>query len=249
MDIHQILEELAYDLGELPREALEAAIAKREQITPYLMEILENAILRVDDVIEQDNYQGHLYAMYLLAQFREVRSYPLIVKLVSFPGDIPHAIAGDVLTEDLSRILASVYDGNISLIKEIIENPEINEYVRSAAIHSLVNLVGCGLKPRLKVIHYFKHLLREKLERTPSFVWDSLVSCCCALYPEELFDEICVAFQEGLVTPTLISLEDISKILNEKKESHLFRLFQNAELIDDTLAEMEKWLTAQTIVD
>ncbi len=243
MEIAHILEELAYDMGELPREAIEAAIAKREQLIPYLLRVLEDAAVRLQEVIEHDNYQGHLYAMYLLAQFREVRAFPLILQLISYPGEIPHTILGDVLTEDLSRILASVCGGNIAPLQELIESPHLNEYVRAAAQTSLVMLVGCGLQSRGTIIDYFKQLFVERLEKKSSFVWDNLISCCCDLYPEELYKEICTIFGQGLVDPCFISLEDVGGILAEGKDNHLFRLFQNAELIEDTLSEMEKWLS------
>lgn len=242
MEIAHILEELAYDLGELPREAIEAAIVKEHQITPHLIEILEDAINRIDEIIEDDNYQGHLYAMYLLAQFREERAYPLIIQLFSFPGEIPHAIAGDVLTEDLSRILASVCGKNITPLLSIIENDSMNEYVRAACQTALVILVGCGILSRNKVIDYFKILFEGKLERTPSFAWDNLAACCCTLYPEELYPYVRKAFEENLINTTFISLENVASIMAEEKQSRLFHLFQNAELIDDAVSEMEKWL-------
>jgi hypothetical protein len=243
MEIAHILEELAYDLGELPREAIESAIAKRDLITPYLLEILEDAIIRIDEVIEDDNYQGHLFAMYLLAQFREERAFPYLLKIFSFPGEIPHAIAGDVLTEDLARIFASVCGKNYDQLFSLIENPTINEYVRAACQTSLVILVGCGTLSRNQAIEYFKSLFEGKLERAPSFAWDNLVACCCTLYPEELYPYIRKTFDDNLINTTFISLEDVTFILSEEKQSSLYRLFQNAELIDDTVSEMEKWLS------
>ena len=58
---------------------------------------------------------AHIYAMFLLAQFREKRAYPLIVDFFSAPGDIAAEATGDVVTEYLSRILASVCGGDVSL--------------------------------------------------------------------------------------------------------------------------------------
>lgn len=242
MEMTHILEELAYDLGTLPREAIEAAIAKKSSITPYLFEILDDAINRVDEIIEDDNYQGHLYAMYLLAQFREERALPYILKLFSFPGEIPHAIAGDILTEDLCRILASICGKNIEPLFALIESPAINEYVRAACQTALVILVGCGSLTRGTVIDYFRTLFERKIDRVPSFAWDNLIVSCCTLYPEELYEQISQAFEDELVDLNFISLEDVSAILAEGKQSCLYNLFQNAELIDDTVSEMEKWL-------
>lgn len=243
MNLAHILEELAYDMGgDLPREAIESAIAKRKQITPHLLAILEDATIRVDEVIEDDNYQGHLYAMYLLAQFREQAAYPFIVELFSYPGEIPHAIAGDVLTEDLSRIIASVCGENLTPIKELLENRSINEYVRAACLGALVTLVGCGLQRRKEVIAYLRELYREKLEKLPSFVWDQLIVSTCALYPKELYPEIQHAYEHNLVNTSFISLQDVAMIMAEEPVSHLYHLYNNAELIDDTVTEMEKWM-------
>ncbi len=241
MEIPHILDELAFDMGSLPREAIEAAIAKKEKITPFLLEVLKEALMHLYDIIEHDNYQGHLYAMYLLAQFREKQAFPLIIELISFPGEIPHAILGDVLTEDLSRILASVTGSDINPLKKVIEDSQLNEYVRAACQTALVTLVGCSLIPRREAIDYFQLLFRGKMDRTPSFAWDNLISSACDLYPEELYPDIERAFAEGLIEKSFISLEDVQAILHEKREIHLFRLHQTAELVDDTVTEMEKW--------
>lgn len=244
MEIAHILDELAYDMGELPREAIEAAIAKQKVITPFLLKVLKDAIERVDEIIDDDNYHGHLYAMYLLAQFRESAAYPLLIHLFSFPGEIPHAIAADVLTEDLHRIFASVCGNAIEPLKRLIENPNVNEYVRASCQTSLVTLVGCGCRSRKEVMDYFQTLFREKLERRPSFVWDSLIANCCLLHPEEVYTDICQAFQDGLADSKFIKLEDVTKIYEEEKEKRLLQLFQSSELIDDTVTEMEKWLVS-----
>ena len=62
---------------------------------------------------------AHIYAMYLLARFREPKAYPLIVQFFSHHGDIVLEVAESVATGDLCRILASVSHGDISLITSL----------------------------------------------------------------------------------------------------------------------------------
>jgi hypothetical protein len=107
MNMEEIIERLKFYDGTFPRRALEEAVARREQVTPVLLQILEEADHNVEDVYEQEDYMAHIYAMFLLAQFREKRAYPLVVDFFSAPGDIALEATGDVVTEYLSRILAS----------------------------------------------------------------------------------------------------------------------------------------------
>ena len=84
MDIQEILQQLTTNTGTFPREALTHAIAQREEIIPALLRVLAEAQHNIEHLIESDS-MAHIYAMYLLAQFREPRAYPLIVAVLLHP--------------------------------------------------------------------------------------------------------------------------------------------------------------------
>ena len=86
MEANEILEQMRYNKGRFARKATQEAIQKREEITPYLLRILEETIEDAQKVAEDSSYFAHLYAMYLLAQFRENQAYPLVTRLFSIPG-------------------------------------------------------------------------------------------------------------------------------------------------------------------
>ena len=155
MDVQEILQQLATYTGTFPREAVAQAIAQREAITPELLRVLAEAQHNIEDLPESDS-MAHIFAMYLLAQFREPRAYPLIVEFFSIPGDIALDTTGDVATEDLGRILASVSCGDIRLMTTLVENEHANEYVRVAALRGLVTLVACGEQSRDDIIAYLR---------------------------------------------------------------------------------------------
>jgi hypothetical protein len=243
MQVREILDQLERYRRDFPREAVERAIEERERITPYLLQILSKAAENPKALRKHPDYMAHVYAMFLLSQFREKRAYPLIVRFFSQPGDLVFDLTGDVPTEDLDSILASVSGGDDSLIRELIENPHANEYVRGAAVKSLVALVLSGDMERDTVIDYFKSLFREKLLREPSHVWDCLVSSSMDLYPEEVYADIELSFCEGLVDPAFISSESVRRSLEAGKEKTLARLpdYPWYRLIEDTVKEMEWW--------
>lgn len=242
MDIADIIKKLEWYDGTFPRRAVEEVIARKEQITPYLLSILEEAANDITPLVKRDDYMGHIYAMYLLAQFRERDAYPLIFKFFSIPGEVSLDVTGDVVTEDLKNILASVSCGDVRLIQALAENESANEYVRAAALEALLCLVAAGEIRREEVIEYYKSLFHSSLAREPSLVLDVLISCCAELYPEEVYEEIEEAFAEGLVDETFIDFQLVDESLALGKEKVLAELPKRGyRLIEDTIAEMEWW--------
>jgi hypothetical protein len=186
---------------------------------------------------------AHIYAMYLLAQFRERRAYPLMVQFFSTPGEITLDVTGGVVTETLGRMLASVCHGDIALITALVENEQANVYVRDAALRSLVSVVACGEQTREDVLAYYQSLFQGRLPREFSILWNGLVWSSTHLCPEELYEDIKQAYEEGLVENGVIGLEDVEATLNMGKELVLDDLQNDKRysLITDTISEMEGW--------
>ena len=133
--------------------------------------------------------------------------------------------------------------GDLAGIQSLIENQGADEWSRIAGLSSLVTLVAAGQKSRDEIVSYFAHLFHGKLTRQRSPVWGSLVSCCADLYPAELLADIRQAYEEGLVDPGYIRLENVERDLEVGKDRLLARLANNPDLrlVEDTVAEMGSW--------
>jgi hypothetical protein len=246
MEVSQILKALERNTGLFPKEAVEAAVEAREAITPELLRILEDTVDRAPELAvegEDNEYFAHLYALYLLAQFREVRAYPLVVRFARLDDDVLDALAGEFITEDLCRVLASVCGGDTRLIEDLVEDASVGEYVRSAALRSLLVLVAEGAKSRDEVIAYFSSLFEGKLERSPCHIWDTLADCAVRLHPGELIGHIEVAFDEELIDPGFISPRAIEGTRNRDRKAVLAE-FHAFELgyIGSVVKEMAGWV-------
>jgi hypothetical protein len=247
MTIEEILAKLdTYDYSTFQREALQAAILQQKAITPALLSIIERIANNPQFLDENPDYMGFTYALYLLAQFREKRAYSYIVQYFAQLGTDIEALdaTGDIVTEDLNRILASVCQGDLSLIKQLIEDSKHNEFVRSAALKSLVVLYNRDQLTREELIAYFQTLINDKLEReeAPSF-WGALANCCYDIYPEELYDALVDCFERDLVDIFMIDKDDIDRSMRMGKEQILAKLKANrhSQFIDDVITEMEWW--------
>jgi hypothetical protein len=243
METAEILRQFERATGKFARAAVEAAVARQEEVTPHLLRILEDTVDRAAELDAEGDYMAHLYAMFLLAQFRETRAYPLMVRFASLPGDLQDSLCGDFIAEGLGQVLASVCGGDIEGIQSVIENENADEWARGAALSGLVTLVAAGQKSRDEIVSYFARLFRGKLARKWSHVWDSLVSDSCDLYPAELVDDIGQAYEEGLVDPGFVHFDDVKRALALGKDRALARLADNTHrrLVDDTVKEMGWW--------
>ena len=142
MDTKNLFTELELNTGEFPEDILTEAVDQRGSIIPLLLEELRCAAADPETLLNKgESYIRHIYAMYLLAQFREAAAYPLLVDFVAIPGEMVMELTGNVVTEDLGRMLASLCHSDLGPIKRLIEDSEVNEWVRSAALDALVDLV------------------------------------------------------------------------------------------------------------
>lgn len=243
MNIDQILSSLEINNGTFPYEAVQQAVEQKDEIIPFLLDRLSTDNTRLEYIKQHPNYMGHVYAMFLLAQFRENRAYPLIVQFFSHSNVDYEDVTGDFYLEDLPQALASVCHNDLSLIKQSIENKKLDQWVRGSFLRSLLVLVANNRRSREEIMDYFHSLFHGKIERTPSHVWNSLVLCSCSLQPKEVFNDIKNAFNEGLVDPVFLDMNDVNNYMKHDWGELLLDLQNDPHhsLITDTVREMEWW--------
>jgi hypothetical protein len=239
MELQEILDSLDRDTGHYPRAAVTEAIDRRDEIIPALLVTLEDVARDPVPYTSQMRWI-HIFAMYLLAQFREFRAYPLLVRIFSVPGEFAFDLVGDTVTENLGQILASVSGGDMSGMVALVENEDANEYVRAASLTGLLTLCACGTLSRDQVMSYFKSLF-QKLRRTPDGIWSWLADSCADLCPEEVMEELRKAYEENLVDPSVIGWDDVEEALALGQEAAMIRLCSKRHLISDVHKELSWW--------
>jgi hypothetical protein len=213
------------------------AIARCEEITPALLKILEDAAENPESYASDPDSMIVIFTAYLLAQFRETRAYPVLLRICALSGHLPFDLLGEGSN---GRILASVSGGDISGFVSLIENEQADPYIRWAALEGLVSLVIGGLRTRDEIIGQFRHLF-QTLKREPSPVWDGFAGACCDLWPDELMEDLRLAYDEGLIWSGSIDWEDIVRDRHRGLQGCLEFARKGHHLITDVVSEMEWW--------
>ena len=241
MNLDEILAELKDYNGVFPKAAVEAAVLEKEAITPHLLRALDESV-HWDPNVSNKHWHLPTYALFLLAQFRETRAYPSVVAICKMQHEALDRLLGDVLTEGLDRILASVFDGDPALLKSVIENSDADEYARSAALSALAILAMENAFPRAALIAYLGELLRGGLEREYSNAWNELIRVARDLHAVELADDLRTAYDDGLIDSGIMDHDEMERVFSENADQVLAAAREDrGGLIDDTVAEMEWW--------
>ncbi len=239
--IKEIIEKISFYDGTFPSEELETLIDNRAESTPYLLEAIRNAEEVLDKLINEDNYFLPFYALFMLAQFRETEAYPLVYRIFSADAERVDAAFDDFITEDLSRILASVSGGDVSLINKLIEDENVYEFVSAAALDSWLCLLRAGLKTREEVIAYYKILFEKPCEEV-DFLRGSMLWNCLNLKAVELLPEIEKSYAENKIELLLMgNWNDFQKLMAEENSRFLDGSSKEFDLIDDMISDLEDW--------
>lgn len=241
MTIDEILFAFNDPQGRFPTEALINALAQQEVLTPKLLSILEKTVSQPADVPLEK--MDHIVALYLLSKFREIKAFPLILRLAELPEEVLDELLDDCLTEGLPRFIVSTFNGDVDRIKQMIESEQLNRWSRDGGLRSLLGLVVLKHLQREELIDYLRRLFHSPLANDEMFV-ASLVNASCDLYPEELLPEINEVFVKDKVDTLFVDKKDVEHALQQEKDIWLSKRIYEEHghaPIDDVEKDMD-WM-------
>ncbi len=224
----QLVAEMTYRLDEMVPALL--GVLKEWQSAPEALSADDRSWLRLT------------FSAFLLARAGETRAFRPLLSLVSLPGDLPEEIWGDALTESLGRVLASVFDGDESPLRAVLEDSTIDEFVRGGTIvDCYATLITNDLLPRERVESYFAELFDFRLEREPAFIWNALSSAAADLGFTSLRERVRSAYEAGWCDPMFEPLEDIERRLEAGGAGDDEHFISRTSLVSDVVAETGWW--------
>ena len=193
----------------------------------------------------------HLYAICLLAEFRERRAYRPLIALATQTEEIAEDLFGDFITANLGRAIASVCDGDIQPIKDLAENDSVSVWVRGAAIDALALRFLESETDARDVPQYLEKLgnreaarLREQsADQLDTMFMSLIVLSCSEIGAAVALDSIRAWYADFLVDETMITLEEVEdaaqKTFAECREGLTGR---EHGYVRSAIGEMDHWV-------
>lgn len=221
-----------------PLDEIKWASENQDAAIPLLLGYLQKAIEDPDSM--DDSFIGHLFALFLLSQFKETKAFPLVIKLCQLPYEQQETLLGDTITEDLCKFIAGTFDGNLDAIKQLMEDSTIQLFVRHQVFDSLYVLLNEGRIHEEDIHDYsiklFERFLNSKDKDGMTILVNFWADIDCAKY----LKMIGIAYENKLVDEQVASF-DFYKGAAKKGGTHGYKDHPWCQPIINTIDEMSDW--------
>lgn len=247
MNIDEIVHAFTYPKkGEFPTEAVDAALAQQEAITPvllaYLAEMTPPRLLeeyeRTEAGSDDINNFMWIFSMYLLAQFREQAAFPHIVNFYRHEDtELVDDLAIDFSLDALPIVLASTFNGDVDSLFSMIQSTSVDHYTRSAFLAASITLFLYGQLDEKETIQRYIALFHQRMEEENIEEITNWVYEMGCLGRADLLPFIEQAFKQDKVDLFFIGAEDVKRHYRkpaQKGEAHRV-------LVEDVHKEVSDW--------
>jgi len=239
-----------------PRAALEELRRRWQEWAPHLVaevEHLASGGSPFRDEREEDFNALPFFGCWLAAEQRDVRFYRPLVAACHCDSERAELIFGDDLTDGLPQQLASLCDGDDSLLKALAEDDEAAMWCRYAALKAMQIRVVEGDADVDALREYLENLCEREAEVVRRGAWDyerepfdlfcMVVDLVGALGPGRMMARIRAWFDEDLIDPTIAdpshyeeqAAKSTAQCLAEARDDRF------CHYVTDAIADMAWW--------
>jgi hypothetical protein len=226
----------------LPEEAIQQAQRHPELIAPRLIQVLEEAAATATlDEPYKDN--AHFFAIFLLAEFEAEEAFPAIRKILSLPDGLPCDLFGDLVVDDLPKVLAPFTRDRPEILEEMIGDFSLDESVRGGAMMTVVSLVDTGWLSWEDGMRLLGRQIARDAQENNARTVDFLCDRALDLVPSSMADEIERACLADLPDRGRAVMEIIERAIADPaiRESYEPTYVDGILPIGDTLALLRAW--------
>ena len=236
-----IIDEFAVGEG-LPREDIRQCIARRDEMVPVFLNILREY---AEGRAPIDDRESALFLIiHILGELGEQQAFAPLMDLLDGNFDRVEAALGDAVTENLTQILISVFDGDTDRLYRVMKNPDVNEFIRAAVFETWVHSVATGCIDRVEAEQFLSSCFETLKPQTDHYVWVAWVEAVAHLGFAELTETVRKAFDLGRVPPMTILFSEFEEIVKEATEADDPVAFVGKERMKpftDTIGVLSQW--------
>jgi Protein of unknown function (DUF1186)/SEC-C motif len=236
-----ILDALRNEIA-LPSEAVAAGTIYAHAIEADIIEVLERARREeLDDASSRLLFRG----IYILGGRRLPGAYRPLVAFLRQPEERV-AWLGDAITENLSQILAGLFDGDELPLRDLVTLRDADPFVRKAALKTLAFLAFDGRIDRSAFEAFLLHFDEAKLisPDDEDIIWGGWMTAIGMLGVTSLEPRVRAAFADGRIDPAWCGedyFEGMLRAAIHDPEDRTRFADERMGYVEDVLAALERF--------
>jgi hypothetical protein len=241
MDAEAILRKLTYAEG-LPREALKAASAQRDEMLPLFLNEIETYLAR--EPAARPEPTPLFFIFHLLGEWQEKAAYRPLARLLRLPDHQIDTIFGDGITSTSHRVMAAVCDSDPEPLSGVFLDPHAEQFVRSRMCEALAMVTLQGEFDRALASRILRDAFMEMQPQARNFVWFGWQSAIAMLGLSDLKILVKKAFDRGFIDTYVLAFDHFEQDLRRGIEGlrEPWRPDdQEYTPFGDTIEELSRW--------
>jgi hypothetical protein len=209
MNLDDVIRDFETTGNTLPRASMQWALDHWDEAAPGLVDLLERYASGCE---RSDRTRDALFfVIHLLGEKAEARGFAPLCRLLR-DQEAAEEVLGDAISETLPRILISTFNGHLPELKQLIEDPQADEWARHSALDAMGYLTRAGRIANEEMRAYLLHLHAEMQPQAEHPVWIGWVMAVTHLGYED-YAEVAGGVIERFIEPFCLRIEDFHRDL------------------------------------
>ena len=242
---HMTPDEIMCDLSRddmFPKTAMAAAAMNREAVLPDFMSVLLRLAIKPLSEVENADVWALLPVSHLLAEWRETTACGAFLQILRRPERDVDEILGDSVADWTPRIVAGVFDGEISPIFEAIEDRNACDFARSGIFIALVLIAEEHPHHRPEIKAFVRKFCTSNRRKSPDVLM-GWMEAVIDLGLEDMRETVRALFDRDLIPPEFCTYSDFDEALQQALATgeRCEWWSRGRGLITDAITELSHW--------
>lgn len=227
---------------ELPFGAVAQCAVRHEEFAPALRAVLARAA--AGEALSEDEERLLFRGVFILGGARDSQACAPLLRLLQRPPEEVEYLLGDAITEDLSKIVTGVFDGNAEALFGVIADRSPDGFTRDALLGAATFLAFEGRIEGARMRQFLENFHKDRPAPDQDVVWVAWAMAVALLGLRELAPLVHHAFAEERIDMTFITPQDFEQALAEAERApddvSRFRK-DNLGYIADSLGSLQQY--------
>lgn len=239
-DIESIIEAFDATTHVIPREAIIAARERREEITPRLIQYLDDKRQLAETDKAPWNF-GTIIAVLLLVEFRAKEALPHILRLYQLPDHKVDRLLGNDSIIFLPHVFSRLAGDDLTIFDRFVTDRGIDQFSRWSALDALTQLVQENRLSFEEAVSRMHGHLQHAIEANDQDLCTALASTLLDYGAIETYETCRLAFAKNLVDDEVMGLQGFEDEVQRKATRPRDKLPTHEIINDDTIEELQRW--------